>query len=344
MALTPLTPSLPPKPAMPNIDDLYEGEMDVDSLMQCSHHFTLNHLMAKAMAKLKEGIPYQFKDVLKCPPDEQEKWRKACEDEIALIEEHKVWSLVDCLPDRKPIKCCWVFTCKLDGRYKACLIAKGFSQIYGEDYNEVFSPVTHFETIQMLLAYVCRNDWEIKSLNVKTAFLYGQLDKEIYMEQPEGFKVPGSGNKVYHLLHVLYCLKQATLAWNKELHKSLLKLRFKCSKADPRYYQDKSGIMLFIVYDDNGLLMSNSPMLLKKKKTAFLKVWEACDMGAVKEYLGFQIIHNHKKHTMILHQHPYVQKVLKCFQMEQVKHIHMPLPSRYHPQKASINYNAPASL
>ena len=165
------------------------------------------------------------------------------------------------------------------------------------------------------------------------------------MEQPEGFKVPGSGNKVYRPLRALYGLKQATLAWNKELHKSLLKLGFKRSKADPGvyYYRDKSGIMLFVVYVDDGLLMSNSPTLLKKKKTTFLKVWEARDMGAVKEYLGFQIIRNREKRTMILHQHPYVLKVLKCFQMENVKHVRTPLPSGYQPEKAPVDYKADAS-
>ena len=164
------------------------------------------------------------------------------------------------------------------------------------------------------------------------------------MEQPKGFKVPGSGNKVYRLLHALYGLKQAALAWNKELHKSLLKLGFKCSKADPGvyYYQDKSGIMLFIVYVDNGLLMSNSATLLKKKKTAFLKVWEARDMGPVTEYLGFQIIRNRQKRTMVLHQFPYIQKVLKRFQMENVKHVQTPLPAGYQPTKAPVDYNASA--
>ena len=87
------------------------------------------------------------------------------------------------------------------------------------------------------------------------------------MEQPKGFKVPGSSNKVYRLLRALYGLKQAALAWNKELHKLLLKLNFKRSKSDPGVYifQDKSGIMLFIVYVDNGLLMLNSAKLLKKE-------------------------------------------------------------------------------
>ena len=146
------------------------------------------------------------------------------------------------------------------------------------------------------MAYACQNDWDIESLNVKTAFLYGQLDEEIYMEQPKGFKI-GSSNQVYHLLCTLYGLKQAALAWNKELHKSLLKLGFKHSKSDPGvyYYQDKSGIMLFIIYIDNGLLMSNSATLLQKKKTTFLKVWEAHNMGPVTEYLGFQIIRDCKK-------------------------------------------------
>ena len=91
------------EPTMPNIDDLYEGEMDVDSLMQCGHHHMLNHIMAKAMAKPKEGIPYQYRDILKYPLQEQEKWNKACRDEIASIEERNVWSLVDCPPDRKPV-------------------------------------------------------------------------------------------------------------------------------------------------------------------------------------------------------------------------------------------------
>ena len=94
--------------------------------------------------------------------------------------------------------------------------------------------------------------------------------------------------------------------------------------------------MLFIVYVDDGLLMSNSPTLLKKKKTAFLKVWEARNMGAVKEYLGFQIIHNREKCMMILHQHPYVLKVLKRFQMENVKHVCTPLLSGYQPERAPV--------
>ena len=147
------------------------------------------------------------------------------------------------------------------------------------------------------------------------------------------------------LLHAVYGLKQAALAWNKELHTLLLQLSFKCSKADPGvyYYQDKSGIMLFIVYVNDGLLMSNSSTLLKKKKPAFLKVWEAHEMGPVSEYLGFQIICDHSKQTMILHQHPYVQKVLKHFELMDVRISKTPLPQGYQPLPAPKDYNASAS-
>ena len=102
--------------------------------------------------------------------------------------------------------------------------------------------------------------------------------------------------------------------------------------------------MLFIVYVDDGLLMSNSATLLQKKKTAFLKVWEAHNMGPVTEYLGFQIIRDHKKRTMVLHQLPYVRKVIKRFELEQVKPAKTPLPAGYIPQKAPLDYNAIPSI
>ncbi|KIM68760.1 hypothetical protein SCLCIDRAFT_105182 [Scleroderma citrinum Foug A] len=108
----------------------------------------------KQAAKPKEGIPYHYKDIQKYTQEEQEKWKKACEEEIKSMTDRNVWTLVDCPPDRKPVKCCWVFAKKLDGRYKARLVVKGFSQIYGEDYDKTFSPVTRFETVQLLLAYV----------------------------------------------------------------------------------------------------------------------------------------------------------------------------------------------
>ena len=97
-------------------------------------------------------------------------------------------------------------------------MAKGFTQIPGIDYNETFSPVARFESLRLLLALAALEDWEIHQLDVKSAFLNGVLDKEIYMEQPQGFIIPGQEHKVCRLKKAIYGLKQASCAWNQQFH------------------------------------------------------------------------------------------------------------------------------
>ena len=131
---------------LPNMDE-DENEMeDVDTMMMLGKHYILNYIMKQAAKPLKE-ILYHYKDMKNYPMEEQKKWEQACKEEIKSIEDRNIWTLVDCPPDRKPIKCHWVFTKKSDGRFKARLVSKGFSQIYGEDYDETFSLVTRFETV-----------------------------------------------------------------------------------------------------------------------------------------------------------------------------------------------------
>ena len=114
---------------------------------------------------------------------------------------------------RKPIDNRWVFAVKSDGRKKAQLVVKGFSQIEGMDFDKIFSPVVHYESVQTILAMAVLEGWTITGLDIKSAFLYGPLDKEIYMCQPEGFIIKCSETKVLHLKRALYGLKQAALAW-----------------------------------------------------------------------------------------------------------------------------------
>jgi hypothetical protein len=120
----------------------------------------------------------------------------------------------------------------LDGRKKAQLVAKGFSQVEGIDYDEIFSPVVHFKSVRILFSIAALENWYISALDIKTAFLYGQLDEEIYMEQSDGFKVKGQESKVLHLCQAIYRLKQALLAWWKELDKSVKQLDFTRLYAD----------------------------------------------------------------------------------------------------------------
>ena len=115
--------------------------------------------------------------------------------------------MVDCPKQRKVIKNRWVFDIKTDGRKKARLVAKGFSQVEGIDYDQIFSPVVRFETVRLMLALSALENWHISGLDIRNAYLYGKLDKEIYMKQPEGFKVKGQEHKVLRLRRALYVMK-----------------------------------------------------------------------------------------------------------------------------------------
>ena len=172
------------------------------------------------------------------------------------------------------------------------MVAKGFTQAYIIDFKKTFSLVAWFETIYILLALAALEDWDIESLNVKTAYLYGELDEKIYMEQPEGYIKKGQEEKVCHLLKSLYRLKQSALQWNKELHRSLLTLGFTRTHLDASVYYkfDKADIVIVIIYVGDVLFMGSNPKLMKKEKGKFMKVWESRDLGEAKEYLVYRQI------------------------------------------------------
>ena len=130
-----------------------------------------------------------------------------------MLHKHNVFELVDRPQDQKIIKNRWVFDVKSDGHKKAHLVAKGFSQVEGLDFDQVFSPVVHFQTVHLMLVLATLENWYITGLDIHSTYLYGKLNEEIYMEQLEGFAVPGQECKVLRLWHALYGLKQAGLAW-----------------------------------------------------------------------------------------------------------------------------------
>ena len=144
---------------------------------------------------------------MRLPADEKRAWDSACQDEIDALWKRQVWTLTNIPPNCKPVKCHWVFAVKSDGCKCAHLVAKGFSQEYRADYEDVFSPIARFKSVRIILALAAQNAWTLQALDVKTAFLYGNLEEEIYMEQPEGFVKKGRDKKkVYRLLKALYGL------------------------------------------------------------------------------------------------------------------------------------------
>jgi hypothetical protein len=196
-----------PGPSSPASRDSYndpplDTESQLAKLAQEGGVGLMNYLLAKAVAD-DEPLPntcspreWTFRDILRMPNTLQEEWKKACLEELESLQKQQVFELTELSHGRKAIKNRWVFNIKTDGWKKARLVAKGFSQIEGIDYDEIFSPVVRFETVRIMFALATLNGWHISGLDVKTAFLYGKLDEEIYMEQPEGFKIKGQERKV----------------------------------------------------------------------------------------------------------------------------------------------------
>ena len=181
---------------------------------------------------------WTYKDILHLPPNLLSHWRSACYRELSTLQKRNVFKLVERPRGRKVIKNRWVFDIKDDGRKRARLVAKGFSQVEGLDYDQVFSPVVRFETMRLILAMAAIEGWVAYGLDVRNAYLYGELNEEIYMEQPEGFWIPGKEGFVLLLLKALYGLKQAGLAWWKILKESMEELGFISISSD-------AGVFIF---------------------------------------------------------------------------------------------------
>ena len=154
------------------------------------------------------SIPNNVQEALIDP-----RWKAAMNEEMKSLQKNETWELVDPPPEKKPVGCRWIYTVKYkaDGTiecFKARLVAKGYTQQEGIDYEETFSPVVRFTSIRLILAIVAHLDLELHQMDVKTAFLNGELEEEIYMEQPVDFITKGQEHKVCRLLKSIYGLKQ----------------------------------------------------------------------------------------------------------------------------------------
>lgn len=214
-------------------------------------------------------------------------WVKACEEEIASIEKNHTWLLVDLPAGAKAIGLKWVFKLKRnpDGsvnNYKARLVANGYVQRHGVDYDEVFAPVARIETIRLIIALSASYGWEVRHLDVKTAFLHGVLKEEVNVKRPEGFEVKGSEEKVYKLSKALYGLKQAPRAWNYKLSKILRELNFtRCTKEASLYQRKRSeNILIVAVYVDDLLVTGSDIAMIREFKHEMAAKFEMSDLGS----------------------------------------------------------------
>lgn len=223
-------------------------------------------------------------------------WRKAMDDEFQSHQRNGTWELVDRPAGKRVIGSRWVYKIKQDEtgevvRFKARLVAQGFAQRYGEDFDEVFAPVTKYATLRTLLALAGKDRLFLKHLDVKTAYLYGTIDEEVYMRQPVGYEVRGQEQKVCRLKRSIYGLKQSARCWNRKLSEVLLKLGFVACSADPCLYVAvrNSKKIFLVVYVDDLLVGCASEEEIAKVYEELRKEFEICCLGEAKYFLGLEL-------------------------------------------------------
>jgi hypothetical protein len=187
-----------------------------------------------------------------------DEWIREMNEELDQIERNNTWELVPRLEDKNVIGSKWVFKNKMNEkgqvvRNKSRLVFKGYAQFEGRDFDETFAPVARLEAIRMFLTYSCHKNFKVYQMDVKSAFLNGDLEEEVYMEKPKGFSLTDNPNYVYKLKKALYELKQAPRAWYYGLEKNLQEKGFKKGIVDSNLYVKSEGdnLLVVLVYVDD---------------------------------------------------------------------------------------------
>lgn len=289
-----------------------------------------------------EDVPTSVDEALGRP--DAHCWRRAMEDEMKSYEENCAWDLVNVSGGDHVVSCKWVFKKKCDAEnkvsYRARLVAKGYTQKAGIDYEETFAPVIRYASLRLLFALSLKLGLKIFHLDVKTAFLNGFLKEKILMRQPEGFVKSGDENKVCKLNRAVYGLKQSSRAWNHRVDKVLLKLGYKKSVYEPCLYtkRGENNLMTIIaLYVDDFLIYSNDAKGAELLKNQLKSEFQIKDLGEVKQFLGMRI--SRDEHSIRLDQEQYIDQLLKRFNMDECKSVATPLAENFD-FSASNNQNS----
>ncbi|RVW24034.1 Retrovirus-related Pol polyprotein from transposon TNT 1-94 [Vitis vinifera] len=250
-------------------------------------------------------------------------WLYAMEEELKSMKDNEVWDLVELPKGIKTIGCKWIFKTKHDSkgnveRYKVRLVAKGYTQKEGIDYKETFSPISKKDSLRIVMALVAHFDLELHQMDVKTAFLNGDLHEEVYMDPPEGFQDKGKAHMVCKLKKSIYGLKQASRQWYLKFHEILITFGFKENLVDQCIYLKISGskICIIVLYVDDMLLASNNMGMILETKQFLSKNFDMKDLGEASYVIGIEIHRDRSRGLLGLSQKNYIEKVLKRFNMQ----------------------------
>jgi hypothetical protein len=270
-------------------------------------------------------------------------------EKLAKMEIYKVWEVVDMIPEQRVVDGKWVCTKKIDGvtgkphKYKARWVAKGFKQIEEIDYNELFAAVAHKDSIRLSLALVNYYDLDCDQVDIKAAFLNGDLEETICMSPPKGSNIPA--NKVLRLRKTLYGLKQSSRCFNIALDNWLQGDELKPLRADSCVYIKRSGndILMLTVHVDDQLIACNNRQVLNNFKARLNAKFDCSDGGPVNYFLGFNVFRDRTQRKLYVSQEHYMEALLDKFDLTNANPARNPFPANFRPIPATDEEHALAA-
>lgn len=255
--------------------------------------------------------------------DDWTKWKEAMIVEMTGMQKMDIFKLVDLPADGKLIGVRRVYKLKLNAqrratRYKARLVAQGYTQQPGLDYDQTFSPVVRLQTIRILLALTHRYRLHVAQLDVSTAFLNGKIDKVVHVQIPPMFKSHENSGKCYRLKKALYGLKQAGRLWHTALDEQLRAFSFKRCCAEPCVYIRgvKDTMVILAIYVDDLLVIGAMPSCVKSVQQQLSSVFSITDQGNVSHIIGMNVEYDREAHTLSIDQGGYIEGALEKFGMD----------------------------
>ncbi|KAG7536916.1 GAG-pre-integrase domain [Arabidopsis suecica] len=306
---------------------------------------TLAHLPKEHQVYLSKvdqhWIPTTYEEAI-----QHKVWRDAIEAERQAMINNHTWDEEDLPRGRKAVTSKWVFTIKYksDGeieRYKARLVARGFTQKYGEDYLDTFAPVAKLHTVRVVLSLATNLEWDLWQMDVKNAFLQGELEEEVYMRPPPGLEDKEAPGKVLKLNKAIYGLKQSPRAWYHKLSTTLLGRGFKRSEADHTLFTlpSQEGIVVILVYVDDIIISGNDKVGIQDTKDFLKSVFDIKDLGELKYFLGIEVCRS--KEGLFLSQRKYTLDLLDEVGKLGAKPAKTPLEDDYKARRKGEHENKP---
>jgi hypothetical protein len=302
------------------VPEVEDTSTEVAKLLRAVEH---DELLETAYLAQLANEPASTKEAMR--RSDWPQWKASMDEEMASMRKMGVYNLVDLPPGKKAIRAKWVYKAKTDEhnnvlRLKSRIVAKGFMQVHGRDFNETHSPVARIKSVKLMLSMVARDDLELKQLDFDTAFLNATLTEDIYMEQPEGYQ-EGGPRKVWKLNKALYGLKQASREWNRTIDAFMRQMGYQALKSDPCVYKktSKTGkLMLLCLYVDDTLICYNKAdeqEWLADKRT-IAATYAIKDLGDCKWILNMSVVRDRPKRMLTLSQEAYVTRVVEQFGMQ----------------------------